>query len=1384
MSSITNVNNNASVVNVGRTTPVSPGVQPAAKSIPVVVASDQVAIPVEEQNKVQSEVALSLLGIPRAEVALGIFADVNTYDVNPTEWSSSPQYHITGYGIKHLPNEAGALVEAPRNKTSVLTSKRFFRYQPGRVSAATFGVKSTTSVADYSQNPSIRKFGIYDNFDGYFWETRNDSQEDNFCVVRRSQSMIKAPASPTGLVGQPLKGGNPISTISLTQNDDFRIIGQGQKETVEESTLLVKDRKTITDNRFAIVNTALAAASAAYAVSAGTSVTVSSQHSNGTVVNGVIITSGSYTSSTGTAAERFYKDLALAINTVTGNTNFSDGTTSATPDITAAQVEIKCKRDLDYWIDNYLLDMEYGGTAHTNINISNYATGLFPQIATFEKAIHAQLKIVLDGYAGITSAGDTKITALTAITQTAFNRNNGSGVLVPSVPTTSEYGTRNKLETVMTVKGHYWSYVVSASTATNKAIIYATPTAAQLAARGLDPITATDIKYKCQRDVGYIIDGYSNDISGGGDAETKYNMTMYFKGGREGQNTGNGTDGFGMSIYSQTNASGVLAEIERHTHLRDKIKTDLVAYGFGTTTAEYKKLVILADRVISNFTTENQQSMELGDKGFAGNLVALRDGLIVTHAAVFDATLLKTAEKIVTVAIGSDAGANLGTPNSFKISKGHVTFGQHIKLYFANSEATRGTLVSGTVYQVVKVYGPKGNEFTLQDEAGIAQTLTVAQATAAGAMYVETVVPFIFPKAYQPSAAGYWNKFQPAVTLNDASDIKFPRGMVFPYMYADDQNLGTDDASSLKVGYINSALDLSLDVRGLSLICDQIDSVNFIPEYINWIKNNVKPEFYGVYDYRVPRSRFSHDTLDGKNTTAGTAGLREYSDLATGENGIARPGQRYTTGTSPNLVPQYTDSLYNFDFTKVTMLKIEFSWYGAVGALFLAYVPVANGEARWVRVHHLRASNQLKIASLGNATLPITYTTYGGGDAKSLGDGEDVNFTDRGYGADAHSIVKYGASYYIDGGDRGTVRLYSHNNEDTASAYGKQWSIANGSVSSGNKIAINSTSLATGNPSDSNALWTSANGGSGTVDTRFFMGARVKTSNRTDQNINVVWADSTHIYLSSSPSSTTGIKLLVDRANSTFGLETKKVILSTRESNAVRNRVQVYPTKLSTANLSTGSGGNPIRLRFKKTPLFQTAVEYTSTLTLSAEYTITAANLPLAVTEGGGAGTFMDNAESLYGWFQARVAVDDVTVFGRLYKDADSYYFEILESFNAEVVLKAGLFLPDLRFEADGDIIAQNVVTKSTSEKEGLSSVKIADNTVVPIPGTGINVATIYLQQGTEQLDLSPYFDYNKEYLSFPLTDQADSLYFTVDSDTPAGDAADQVSIGCTWEEQ
>ena len=200
----TNVNANSAVTVVGRTAPVPPGQQKSEKSIPVVIASDQSVIPVAEQNKVQSEVALSLLGIPRSEVALGIFADVNTYDVNPTEWTSTPEQfalvgnsdvyagvaQTMGWGLTHVPEESGALVEAPADRSAILTSKRFFRYQPGRVSSATFGVKTTLIDSDGVgiQNPAVRKYGIFDNYDGYYWESRNNGNADNFCVVRRTQA--------------------------------------------------------------------------------------------------------------------------------------------------------------------------------------------------------------------------------------------------------------------------------------------------------------------------------------------------------------------------------------------------------------------------------------------------------------------------------------------------------------------------------------------------------------------------------------------------------------------------------------------------------------------------------------------------------------------------------------------------------------------------------------------------------------------------------------------------------------------------------------------------------------------------------------------------------------------------------------------------------------------------------------------------------------------------------------------------------------------------------------------------------------------------------------------------------------------------------------------
>ena len=1505
MSSITNVNQNSAVVNVGRTTPVAPGAQTADKSIPVVMASDQTAIPVEEQNKVQSEVALSLLGIPRAEVALGIFADVNTYDVNPTEWSMSPEYHVLGDGVKHLPTEAGALVEASRNKTAVLTSKRFFRYQPGRVSAATFGVRSSVSVAEFAKNPAIRKFGIYDKYDGYYWETRNNGQGDNFSVVRRTQSVANFPVSPYGVAGTtPMRSGdqrgsNVPGTVPATQLDDYKAIGLGAPETTGNTDgFYVTDRKVLIENRYKIIDNVLAETERAYKLDANT---VDSNYT--------LAASAGSVSGVAAAGDSYYDDFATAYNAISGISGF-----------TGEGIESKCKRDLDYWIDFMLMDLEYSDTsgvegpvrectAHTKLNTTNFAlsngtnnweatpVGKFPKITKFEKPLHERLKKVLttgklyplnDGISsgeylapadpggsntiGFTAGGKTKLSALETIVLAAFATDD----FTPQIPSSSDYGTRfsstGKLDAFFEVKKHFWAYYVTVTETdsdgniTGNPIVYTVPNfgpssndAANIAGGGSDDTdsltglnylaTLSDaeaqkfIQNKCQRDIGYLIDGYKNDISGGGNAETTYNMQMFFR-------------GTGLSIYSQQKTQGgenggdYISEIDRHKLLKVIVTNDLKMIGYSASSDEVTKFAELAQDVVDNFSIENKQSADVGKRGFAGNLVALRDGLIHVHAAVYDPSLLKDKELVKAEVIGSGVA---GTPAIFKLTKGNVTYGQHVKISWSSGTAsTADGLENGSVVRVARILDPKATQFVAtvlttgyNQTAGNLVEMTVGEAGtkvdidtsdgsvtaesagSLGTIYVETVVPFMFPQDYDvPTLAGgtYQSEIMTThgttnnagtlqTTLTDQRVFKtsqmsslgaVPLGPVFPYMYSTDDNLlSSTIGDNNTVGFINTALDPNTD---LDRIRSQIDNVNFYPEYVNWIKNNVKPEYWGVYEYRVPRSRFSHDSLDGRREnspniysypeavvpeTGKGSRNRVYSDLATGVTGTVRPGENFVNANGDT---EKQDSLYDFDFTKVTMLKIEFSWYGAVGALFLAYVPVSNGEARWVRVHHLRASNQLKIASLGNATLPITYTTYGGGSIYCGGDGEDSpsSQVDQGYGTISHNIVKYGASYYIDGGDRGTVRLYSYNNDSQIAAVGKQFansSSALDGVTGDYSLDQHDLGLVATPSMRVNSGFDSNDNGTinAVIDPRFFMGATVKTNNDLDQNVKVIWADpaNNRVFLNKALQDTTvnNAKLMPDRAATVYGLETKKVILSTRESNAVRNRVQVYPTKLSTNNASAAT--DTIRLRFKKTPIFQSLVEPGSgvNFTLTSDYTIDNSNAELPYTDGGT--PYLQNGDVIFGWFRGRIDAQGVTAFGRLSKEGDKYYFEMLETFEGTVVLtQHEPFLPDLRFLKTGKTVTATTVTKTETTIEGLSSLNIANDPVVPVPNTGTNVATVYLQKGTEQFDLGAYFDYNKEYLSFPLTDIADSLYFAVDSDTAHDSDYDNISLGVTWEEQ
>ena len=102
------------------------------------------------------------------------------------------------------------------------------------------------------------------------------------------------------------------------------------------------------------------------------------------------------------------------------------------------------------------------------------------------------------------------------------------------------------------------------------------------------------------------------------------------------------------------------------------------------------------------------------------------------------------------------------------------------------------------------------------------------------------------------------------------------------------------------------------------------------------------------------------------------------------------------------------------------------------------------------------------------------------------------------YGSSSEHIVKYGASYYIDGGDRGTVKLFSHGNANNEEVFGSKRSFAVGGAGTTDinlSMPIDPTdpSIDFGdNVSPMNSYW---------------VGAKVITSEPLDQNIEVAYVD-------------------------------------------------------------------------------------------------------------------------------------------------------------------------------------------------------------------------------------------------------------------------------------
>ena len=1063
----TNVNNNAAVVVVGRTAPVPPGQQKAEKSIPVVIASDQPTIPVAEQNKIQSEVALSLLGIPRSEVALGIFADVNTYDVNPSEWASSPeQFAIDantgvyagigqsmGWGLTHIPEESGALLEAPADKTAILTSKRFFRYQPGRVSAATFGVKTTVINDDGSlvQNPCVRKYGIFDNYDGYYWESRNNGEGDNFSVVRRSQSIIYE---------------NPVTF--------------------------------------------------------------------------------------GTGASQQTQDY--------GRTNPQDSTAprGSESDWNGTAV-----------LNPVALPKKFGDLVILRDNLLMTHAGVYdPSLLQDETQV------------GITSVFGGNIISMAGLAKSVTNATYDitSGLMV--INTSSAHGfAQGKFVTLTGIGMTCY----------------------------LDPVNP---KYYPNRTNGYNI----------------------------------------LTVNSSTSFT--------------------VNIGISTVPTFYK-----SGGYIVGLSTGQHVSYSKGNN--VGVITGFTDSKIYRVATVG----VNTATGISTVTLNNLDGSALGTLTSVTGISSHVLI---------------------------------------------------------------TPVPFV-----QPTSGSLVNPSRTKYTTIKSTGM-------FPYMYL--------DADGNSEGYINSAIQSS----DSSTLKDQIDAVNTY--YDKWVNQNVKSDYWNVYEYRIPRSRFSGDRLDGAEDSL------LYSDAI----GAKRAGEIVTDTTTGET--QTDISIWDLDVTKVTMYKIEFSWYGAVGALFLAYVPVSNGEARWVRVHHLRASNQLKVSSLGNATLPITYLVYGGGNQNKFGYTNTKRTASTfAYGSSSEHIVKYGASYYIDGGDRGTVKLFSYSTPTSQSVYGSKRTFI---VNNGAGVGVGSTQVDLTNATSATDPYIIGSVG---MSTSYYVGSKIITSNALDQNIQITYINvgSQRLHLSSPLNSTSlsTITVVPNRPTPLIGIKCRDYIQSST-GKSVRNRTQVYPTRLSSG--STGI----VKLDIIKSPIFQTTSSTTGTIALTSIVNLGKRGKPTQVPVNNL--SYLSTNTGVYGYFRGYYENDatqkPISILGYLENrgTTNGYYFYALNSSADNIVLATtNNFLKEENTNSVGTIVSGTSPEFTLAQ---LSSIKVNPELRSPIPSTGIVVSSLFVPASGQEYDLSPYFDYNKEYLSFPLTNKIESLYICASSQTdynftsPA--AAADISTSLTWEEQ
>lgn len=231
--------------------------------------------------------------------------------------------------------------------------------------------------------------------------------------------------------------------------------------------------------------------------------------------------------------------------------------------------------------------------------------------------------------------------------------------------------------------------------------------------------------------------------------------------------------------------------------------------------------------------------------------------------------------------------------------------------------------------------------------------------------------------------------------LQSRKAFRYQPGRISGYTFG--ARTSTDSGSSANIlewGIVNPTDQYTFQIRGASFSIVRRSTIPLEPAVV--IRNGLDPAVDQTYE---PNG-------DPFDVDPETGEVRKYytmvipRDLFNGDP---------VNGNGP--------SGYLLNPALVTMYKIEFGWYGAIGARFYAYVPVDNGEGRWIVLHTLVIENSLGQPCLEDSFFKFRYS---------------VKINDASTIRTPQFIYKYGASMYIDGGDEGTVTQHSYSSQSVS----------------------------------------------------------------------------------------------------------------------------------------------------------------------------------------------------------------------------------------------------------------------------------------------------------------------------------------------------------------